>query len=277
MGQPSRTPTVAREGGPKDRGRRRWALLGSLWVGLLGAAFVPKGSLALAPHRPAPVTVHPIRGTGPRSGPRPFPSAPALPQTVYFGPETGHRIYLTIDDGWVPSGAALRLLVGHAIPFAAFVTGEAVRRHPGFWRLVVRREGALENHTYSHPLLSALNDRAIAREVARGAEALVAVGSPPAALFRPPYGAASRRVLRALAKAGVRRVVLWSAVVAGGRITTFDGRPLRAGEIVLAHWTSRLPEDLAVLLGAARRSGLTFGRLPGMPPLPQGKGGRLSA
>jgi peptidoglycan/xylan/chitin deacetylase (PgdA/CDA1 family) len=190
---------------------------------------------------------------------------PVAPREVWFGPSAGNRIYLTIDDGWFPSAAALDLLARRHIPFTTFLIGRAVREDPAFWRRVEQDEGFLGDHTYSHVALTTLTDAGIRRQVVRDAAILERLGGVPPTWMRPPYGAVNARVLKALGEAGVARVVMWSAVVDRGRISTWNGRPLGAGEIVLVHWVPGLERDLRVLMRAARAAGLTFAALPGVP------------
>jgi hypothetical protein len=77
------------------------------------------------------------------------------------------------------------------------------------------------------------------------------LGQTPA-IGRPPYGAFNRTVEVAAARAGLTALAGWSATMSGNRIQTWDGKPLRPGEIVILHWVPGLGHQLAVLLAAIR-------------------------
>ena len=72
----------------------------------------------------------------------------------------------------------------------------------------------------------------------------------------PPYGAVNTTVVAAARRAGLSTVVLWSASMSQGQLTTYDNRPLRAGEIVLLHWVPGLYDSLVRLLAIAASQGL---------------------
>jgi hypothetical protein len=71
-------------------------------------------------------------------------------------------------------------------------------------------------------------------------------------LGRPPYGAFDRTVQAAAHRGGLKILVGWSAVADGGGIRTWDGKPLRPGEIVLLHWVPGLGRQLSRLLAVIR-------------------------
>jgi hypothetical protein len=75
-------------------------------------------------------------------------------------------------------------------------------------------------------------------------------------LGRPPYGAVNRAVQVAASEARLRDVVLWSASMYQDQLTTYDHRPLRAGEIVILHWIPGLYDSLVNLLAMASAEGL---------------------
>lgn len=190
---------------------------------------------------------------------------PTLPRVVWFGPTQGRTIYLTIDDGWIPDPASVEFLSRHHIPFTTFLVGKAALLHPAFFSSVDRLEGFLGDHTMTHPSLLHLSPHAIESQVIACARVLETLGAPPPTWFRPPYGAYNHEVLRALGNAGIRTVVMWSAVASQGVVTTYDGGPLAPGDVVLLHWTPDLRQNLAVLWTIALAEHLRFGRLPGVP------------
>lgn len=65
------------------------------------------------------------------------------------------------------------------------------------------------NHTYSHELLPKLSDREIASQIELTDRMLRLVDKTPSALFRPPYGARTEKVLAAVQARGMK-AVLWN-------------------------------------------------------------------
>ena len=57
------------------------------------------------------------------------------------------------------------------------------------------------------------------------------------------------------ARCGIDRIVLWNAVVENGRLSRAGGA-LRAGDIVLLHFTPHLEKDLRAAVRAAHAAGL---------------------
>lgn len=52
----------------------------------------------------------------------------------------------------------------------------------------------------------------------------------------------------AAARGGLLALAGWSASMSGDTIHTWDGKPLRAGEIVILHWVPGLGRQFAALL-----------------------------
>ncbi|WP_406512535.1 polysaccharide deacetylase family protein [Streptomyces sp. NBC_00161] len=74
-------------------------------------------------------------------------------------------------------------------------------------------------------------------------------------LLRPPYGAVNDEVRAAAKACGVKALVTWTY-----DFTTWGETPptpqLKAGDIVLLHFTPTLAADLERALGAAKAAGL---------------------
>jgi len=191
-------------------------------------------------------------------------TVPALtPDPVtFFGPPDHRAFYITIDDGWFPSEPVLRLIRARHVPVTAFLISSAAARHLGYWRSFQAAGGLIEDHTISHPDLSNLSLAAATAQWAGAARALHAWFGTTPTLGRPPYGAVTRKVLDTAHLAGLRKVVMWSAEMAGGRLSTYDHRPLRAGEIVILHWVPGLYHNLSRLLHIAAARGLHPEPLP---------------
>jgi peptidoglycan/xylan/chitin deacetylase (PgdA/CDA1 family) len=191
-------------------------------------------------------------------------TVPALtPDPVtFFGPPDDRAVYITIDDGWFPSEPVLRLMHARHVPVTAFLISSAAAGHLGYWRSFQAAGGVIEDHTISHPDLSKLSLTAATEQWAGAARALHTWFGLTPTLGRPPYGGVTRKVLDTARLAGLRKVVMWSAEMAGGRLSTYDHRPLRAGEIVILHWVPGLYHNLSRLLHIAAARGLHPEPLP---------------
>jgi len=66
---------------------------------------------------------------------------------------------------------------------------------------------------------------------------------------------------QAAAACGMHALVNWDVTVNGGRLAYAYGTHLRAGDVVLLHFTRAIRADLTAVLTAARRNGLTVARL----------------
>jgi peptidoglycan/xylan/chitin deacetylase (PgdA/CDA1 family) len=78
----------------------------------------------------------------------------------------------------------------------------------------------------------------------------------PPRLYRPPFGHYNDDALRAIRKCGYRSLILWTHTVDNGVFFSESGAPLKAGDIILAHYRPSLPQDLVVALQEISRAGL---------------------
>lgn len=159
---------------------------------------------------------------------------------VYCG---GHRPYvaLTFDDGpGVYTPLALRLLGSAHVRATFFLVGRNVGPYR---RLAVGEERAghaLANHSFTHPVLSALSPAAIDLELSRTSAAIRTSTGVAPKLFRPPYGAHSSVVDATARRLGLLEV-LWNvdsrdsagANYASIARTVIAG--IRPGAIILLH------------------------------------------
>jgi peptidoglycan/xylan/chitin deacetylase (PgdA/CDA1 family) len=179
---------------------------------------------------------------------------PALPATpVYsFAHSAGRAIYITVDDGWTPSRQVLAIMRRTRLPVTAFLIERAARQHLAYWRAFVAAGGMIGDHTVSHPNLTKLT---LPQATTQWAQARLAFGhmlGQTPVLGRPPYGAFDRTVQAAAHRGGLKILVGWSAVADSDGLHTWDGKPLRPGEIVLLHWVPGLGAQLTRLLAVIR-------------------------
>jgi peptidoglycan/xylan/chitin deacetylase (PgdA/CDA1 family) len=168
---------------------------------------------------------------------------------VYCGGGRQRLVALTFDDG--PgryTGQILKTLRAYDAPATFFeigrqVTAEAARAE--------ERAGAVGNHTWDHPKLTALSSRQVSWEIAATRARLDQFLVAPTQLFRAPGGTHDARI-DALVHAEGLVLVGWSLdsndwrVKTGGEVyDNINVAALRPGAIVLMHEIH--PQDLAAL------------------------------
>jgi peptidoglycan/xylan/chitin deacetylase (PgdA/CDA1 family) len=195
---------------------------------------------------------------------------PAQGQQLGPTAQSTARIFLTFDDGPVRgnTGRVLNVLSDYGVKATFFVVGKQARWYP---RLVKREyaEGhSVQNHTYTHPDLTALSNAGVRRELRRTNRAIKATGVPRPHRFRPPYGATNARVNRVGASLGLTQT-LWSvdphdwADPAPSVICRRVVSNASPGSIVLLHdgTGANTDEALPCIIRRLEANGYTFGKL----------------
>ncbi len=177
---------------------------------------------------------------------RPIPPGPAAP-VIWRLPLNQRAVYITIDDGWFPSQGVLSLMRQYHLPVTAFLIQEAAAEHRFFWQEFLKDGGHIEDHTYSHPPLTRIPESQDLTQISDPIGYFKAMGASPDEL-RPPYGDYDRAVQKIAYKAGIKYIVMWNAVMSGGKLQTWNGQPLAPGDIVLLHWIPGLDGNLAGLI-----------------------------
>jgi peptidoglycan/xylan/chitin deacetylase (PgdA/CDA1 family) len=167
-------------------------------------------------------------------------------------------VAITVDDGPDPeiTPRVLALLDEHRVRATFFCVGERVTRHAALAREIVERGHAIENHSQRHlHRFSLLGPRALADEITRAQQAILAATGEVAQFFRAPAGLRNPFLEPVLARANLR-LVSWtrrgfdtvSASAQGvlGRLT----RHLQAGDILMLHdgHAARTARGSAVIL-----------------------------
>src|SRR5213080_928196 len=183
-------------------------------------------------------------------------------------------VAITFDDGPDPdvTPRVLALLDEHRARATFFCVGARVNRHPALAREIVARGHTIENHSQRHlRRFSLLGPRALADEIARAQQAILAATGEVAQFFRAPAGLRNPFLEPVLARANLR-LVSWTRrgfdTVSGraqsvlGRLT----RGLEARDILLLHdgrpartttGSAVILEVLPPLLAAIAAAGLT--------------------
>lgn len=185
--------------------------------------------------------------------PSPAPMPRDVPGEVSHGSTASTRIALTFDAGAAsqPVDKILKTLSKHGVRCTFFLTGKWIEKNPALCRRIVAEGHEIGNHSYSHRSFTQLSDREIGTELERTEELAIRVtGASTKPLFRPPYGARDKRVLRTVGGLGYRSIYwhvdCWDSVKAGITPDQINKRVLglvRNGSIVLMHCGSQATAD----------------------------------
>lgn len=143
----------------------------------------------------------------------PVTSIPTLSETavVTHGNPRLPEVALTFDDG--PSEYTLQVLTileHYRVRATFFSIGQNIAQFPLFLQQGQVGGNAIENHTFTHPHLTALPFATIYQELSKTQKAVLrATGTRPT-VFRPPYGEYNADVVTAASQLGLT-VVTWGA------------------------------------------------------------------
>jgi peptidoglycan/xylan/chitin deacetylase (PgdA/CDA1 family) len=219
------------------------------------AAPTPTATPIATPPAPTP-TPAPSLTPRPAATPTPPPTAGRLAPELFFGPSAGGAIYITIDDGWYPDNRVITLMRQDRIPITTFLIADAASENKAFWQSFEAAGGTIEDHTINHPNLTLLSEAQAEYQWRQPILDYQKWFSTTPVVGRPPYGDVNTAVRRAAAQAGLKAVIMWTVTMSNGVLTTYDHRPMRAGEIVLLHWVPGLYSDLVNLLSMIQARGL---------------------
>jgi peptidoglycan/xylan/chitin deacetylase (PgdA/CDA1 family) len=164
----------------------------------------------------------------------------ALGKPIYCAGRRGDEVALTFDDGPGPyTRLVLAKLRKHGVRATFFVVGRNIPLIAGATRQE-RSIGAVGDHTFTHPLLTALAPGEAEGEIVHTQAALERSTGGPVFLFRPPYGAHDSTI-DAIVHAHGLLEILWtvdSADSLGANYAQIERNViagLRGGAIILMH------------------------------------------
>jgi peptidoglycan/xylan/chitin deacetylase (PgdA/CDA1 family) len=171
-------------------------------------------------------------------------------------------VFLTIDDGAVKHPESLALLTEYDYPASLFLTKSAMGENPGFFTGFLKEGDRVQDHTLSHDTTMSTKAYAYQLNEIKGMKDYIAAtyGVAPT-LFRPPGGAYSATMRKAVADAGLKAIIHWEAKANAGKMDYQHGASLRPGDIVLMHFREEFAADLAAFRAAHLAAGLTVVRL----------------
>jgi peptidoglycan/xylan/chitin deacetylase (PgdA/CDA1 family) len=164
----------------------------------------------------------------------------ALGKPIYCAAPRGDEVALTFDDGpGQYTYLALPKLHKHHIKATFFIVGRNIPLGPRYLRQE-RTLGAVGDHTFTHPLLTALVPGEAEAQIVRTQQAVAQASGNRVFLFRPPYGARDATI-DSIARAHGLLEIMWTvdsrdslgADYAEIERNVIDG--LRPGSIILMH------------------------------------------
>jgi peptidoglycan/xylan/chitin deacetylase (PgdA/CDA1 family) len=123
----------------------------------------------------------------------------------------GPYIAITFDDGPNPTQTPrlLKMLKDRGIKATFFCLGQCVAQSPEVARQIVEEGHEIANHSWSHPLLTKMNEAGVKNEIDRAHNVIRQTTGVTPTLLRPPYGGFTVRQ-RAWANAVWNyKIILW--------------------------------------------------------------------
>ena len=164
----------------------------------------------------------------------------ALGKPIYCAGPRGDEVALTFDDGPGPyTRLMLAKLHKHGVRATFFVVGRNIALLPDAPR-EERAIGAVGDHTFTHPLLTAIAPSEAAAQIVNTQQALERSSGGRVFLFRPPYGGHNATVDSIVRSHGLLEI-LWtvdSADSLGANYAKIERNViggLRPGAIILMH------------------------------------------
>jgi peptidoglycan-N-acetylglucosamine deacetylase len=241
-------------------------------AGLVVALLAGGGSHTRSRAASAPATrgrAHPVaKRTAREAEPRLVRRLVAEGKPIYCAGPRGHEVALTFDDG---PGAYTQLVLTKLRKHGASATFFVVARNIPLVPRATRQEralGAVGDHTFTHPLLTALPKAQAEQEIVRAQSVLARASGGPVFLFRPPYGGHDATI-DGLVHAHGMLEVLWtvdSADSLGANYAQIERNViggLHPGAIVLMHENhGQTVRALLNIFAALRRKHLRAVSLP---------------
>ena len=142
------------------------------------------------------------------------------PSSELFGPTLRYtnapkKIALTFDDGPNPAVTPklLELFDRHSVRATFFLIGKFARACPSMVKEIADRGHLLGNHTENHANLIFQSPGGLQEELQRCQDAVAAATqSDPPRWMRPPYGYRRPLLNKAVHRAGMQGVVMWSRI-----------------------------------------------------------------
>jgi peptidoglycan/xylan/chitin deacetylase (PgdA/CDA1 family) len=165
--------------------------------------------------------------------------------------------FITIDDGYLKHPEAPGLLAAAHVPVTLFLTTDAIRDNPDYFKKLIGTGAVVEAHTISHPDLRGKSYAVQKHQICGSADELGDWYSRRPVLFRPPFGDKDDTTLRAASDCGMRAAFMWKETVDKGKVRYQGEHRVHPGDIILMHFRPAFVKDFLAALRAIHRAGLT--------------------
>ncbi|SDT55779.1 Peptidoglycan/xylan/chitin deacetylase, PgdA/CDA1 family [Actinoplanes derwentensis] len=183
-------------------------------------------------------------------------------------PTTQKVAFLTIDDGYLKLPEAQELIAAAGVPVTLFLTTDAVKDDPDYFKPMVDAGAVIESHTISHPNMRGKSFEFQKRQICGSADKLEQWYTRRPTLFRPPYGNKDDNTLRAAKSCGMTAAFMWTETVHKGKVRYQGPKGVKPGDIILMHFREAFRADFVNALKAIHRAGLTPALLEDYMPRP---------
>lgn len=196
--------------------------------------------------------------------------SPSAEVKVYRSVTTEKKqIALTFDDGPHPSltPKILAILAKYGVPATFFMVGQNVLNYPSAAKQVIDAGHEVGNHTFTHPHIAALHEKAILEEIGKCEDALEELCEYRPHLLRTPQGALTQNLERCLSDDDYI-LVLWSLDTRDwdNKSTAYIVQTVlgnvKSGDIILMHdyigYNSKTPEALEKIIPELLSQGYEF-------------------
>ncbi len=185
-------------------------------------------------------------------------STNGLAPVIYTLPTAQNVVFLGIDDGAFKDQSVVDIMAKNNIKASLFLSQKTISNNPDFFKQLVSQGSVVENHTISHDtnMVNTQNYDQQKAEICGMSDYVESNYGRRPTLFRPPGGAYSETMQKAVADCGMKAIVTWVAKSNGGSMQYQIGAKLRPGDIVLMHFRPEFASDMQAFVDAMNASGL---------------------
>lgn len=169
-------------------------------------------------------------------------------------------IFVTIDDGQTADSRVLDYLAATRMPVTMFLNDAPARANKDFFAALIALGNTANSHTLSHTNLKKLGPEQQRAEICGMVDVVKELFGADGGFFRAPYGDLPASARQEATTCGVRAALQWKGTLNNG-VLALQEETLKPGDIILAHFTNTLYEDLVEIKRQADAAGLRIARI----------------
>ena len=173
-------------------------------------------------------------------------------------------VFLGIDDGAFQDQSVVDIMKQNDIKASLFLAKSFVANDPAVFHQLAENGAKVENHTLKHNvnMVKEMDYAQQKAEICGMSDYVEKTYGRRPVFFRPPGGAYTDTMRRAVADCGMKAIIHWIAKANGGSMQYQVGSGLRAGEVVLRHCRPEFKQDMEAFVQALKVAGLKTAMLP---------------